>query len=425
MTSEVQERKPAAPRRSRIDRITTAWMVVALLGVVATVLWRSQISQSWWLSIHLVTLGVLTNAILQWSWYFTRSLMRLRSDSRSAGAHQLLRQVLFNIFLILLVVSMMAAKLTGIVIAASGIGAVIAWHGGALLTVMRSRLGSRFSVIIRYYVVASGFLVLGTLLGALVAATMFAADAPRWLVDGRTPMSLAHSLSNFLGWIGLTIAGTLVTLWPTMLRTRMSPDAERRATHALWLLAAAVLASVATSLVAPTWVVSIPLLIYTTTLIWGIGIPMAQEAKIKRPVGYACWSTVAGVAWAVTGLLTATGLVAASGNTQEFRDASAQAIAAIGVGGALQIFVGALTYLMPVVIGGGPQALKGGIASLDRLGTFRLVVRNSALPLALVNTQVSTWFWMLVAGTFVMDLVMFTITGAVQAKLKHKVGERQ
>jgi len=39
---------------------------------------------------------------------------------------------------------------------------------------------------------------------------------------------------NLLGWMGLTIVGTLVTLWPTMLRTRTvseSPGTPGRSMH--------------------------------------------------------------------------------------------------------------------------------------------------------------------------------------------------
>jgi nitrite reductase (NO-forming) len=34
-------------------------------------------------------------------------------------------------------------------------------------------------------------------------------------------MRLAHGHLNVLGWVGLTVLGTLFTLWPTALRTRM------------------------------------------------------------------------------------------------------------------------------------------------------------------------------------------------------------
>ncbi len=44
---------------------------------------------------------------------------------------------------------------------------------------------------------------------------------------------------NLLGWIGLTVLGTLVTLWPTMLRTQMADNAESASEHALPVLSVA------------------------------------------------------------------------------------------------------------------------------------------------------------------------------------------
>ena len=74
--------QPTTAKHNRGDRMTTAWMAAALLLFSATIVGRTAIPQSWWLSIHILTLGVLTNAILQWSWYFSRSLLRLRRDDR-------------------------------------------------------------------------------------------------------------------------------------------------------------------------------------------------------------------------------------------------------------------------------------------------------------------------------------------------------
>ena len=55
---------------------------------------------------------------------------------------------------------------------------IAAWHGWALLTASRERLASRFVVIIRYYIAAAFFLVVGATLAGFVTAAMFDADAP-------------------------------------------------------------------------------------------------------------------------------------------------------------------------------------------------------------------------------------------------------
>ena len=76
---------PTAPRRARTDQMTSAWMVAALVTLAVALVDRHVLPQPLWTMIHVVALGVLTNAILQWSWYFARALLHLPAGGR-AGA---------------------------------------------------------------------------------------------------------------------------------------------------------------------------------------------------------------------------------------------------------------------------------------------------------------------------------------------------
>ena len=51
---------------------------------------------------------------------------------------------------------------------------VICWHGLDMVLAARQTLATRFTVVIRYYVAASGFLVLGCILAAFVAVALVA-----------------------------------------------------------------------------------------------------------------------------------------------------------------------------------------------------------------------------------------------------------
>jgi hypothetical protein len=54
------------------------------------------------------------------------------------------------------------------------------------------------------------------------------------LDDGHRPrLLLFHAHINLLGFVTLTVLGTLLTLWPTVLRTRIADTAPRAATRAL------------------------------------------------------------------------------------------------------------------------------------------------------------------------------------------------
>ena len=72
------------PSRMRIDRLGTTWMIIAVLMAVVTLFLHRRMPQPLWTMIHLVTLGVLSNGIFQWSWFFARSLARLAADDRRA-----------------------------------------------------------------------------------------------------------------------------------------------------------------------------------------------------------------------------------------------------------------------------------------------------------------------------------------------------
>ena len=416
--------QPTTAKRNRGDRMTTAWMAAALLLFSATIVGRTAIPQSWWLSIHILTLGVLTNAILQWSWYFSRSLLRLRRDDPAATTHQHIRQIFFNVALVALIVGMLAANLLTITIAAAGIGAIIAWHGIALVVSARAKLGSRFAVVIRYYMAAAAFLVIGCVYGAIIASAMFQIDAPTWVVAARSGLTLAHSLVNALGWLGLTILGTLVTLWPTMLRTRIDEDAVAYSTRALPALVGGLLIALVGATLGHMLFTAAGIAIYTCAAAWGIGMPLVAEARKKHPHGYATWSALSGVTWGLLGLLATTITLATSSGPDQFRLVSPTLIVILGVGGVLQILVGALTYLMPVVIGGGPAVVRLGIAVLERMGPFRLILRNAGLVLALTTGAAAPLFWLLVVLSFTIDLVMFGADGIEQGRAKRSAQNR-
>lgn len=409
---------PPPARRPRTDRVTTAWMIAALILAVLSAVTRGVVPQTWWTAIHLVTLGVLTNGILQWSWYFSRSLLRLPRDSRVAGRDQVTRQLAFNVFLTALVASMWLSSLPGVLIATTGIGIVLAWHGIALLLALRTKMGSRFAVVIRYYVVAAAALVVGCVLAGLIVTTMFAAEIPDWLVRAREDLTLAHSLINFLGWIGLSIAGTLVTLGPTILRVRMDPGAVRKAVSALPLLTFALIGLTATAVIGQSFGVGIFLLIYVAGIVWAVGVPLAASATRMKRIEYPGMSMLAGVGVVMLGLIAI--CVALLAGATQIPDVL---IGVVGAGGVLSIFMGALSYLMPVVIGGGPASVKVGIAILERGGVFRLTLRYAALVLAAlavppaVGTGLS-WWWLVVAATYGADIVAMAFSGVLQARAK-------
>ena len=420
---------PAKTARQRTDTFTSIWMMIAVAMAIATLVTKSRMPQPLWTMIHLVTLGVLSNGIFQWSWFFARSLARLSADDPRARRHNTIRVLIFNAFFALLFVSMWLGWMVGTVIAATGIAAVAAWHGAEMLSVLRERLASRFVVVVRYYVCSASFFVLAALLASFVTVTMFSPSIPEAMVAMRDRLTLAHALSGVAGWVGLTIGGTVITLGPTILRTRMSPDAVSGGVRVLLPWCLSLILAIAAALLGMMPLVGAGILAIGACAIVGIVYPYAKVLRNKGPREYSAWSFLIGLGWIALGILFL-GITALFVSTpSEIRALTMMWLPIIGAGGFAQLFVGALSYLMPVVIGGGPSVVRIGIAILDWQFALRVALRNGALFLQVVlfcaaaSTAVTTLryaLWLVMIMTFAIDIVMFARAGKNQARARRE-----
>ena len=407
---------PAKTARQRTDTFTSIWMMIAVAMAIATLVAKSRMPQPLWTMIHLVTLGVLSNGIFQWSWFFARSLARLSADDPRARRHNTIRVLIFNAFFASLFVSMWLGWMVGTVIAATGIAAVAAWHGAEMLSVLRERLASRFVVVVRYYVCSASFFVLAALLASFVTVTMFSPSIPEAMVAMRDRLTLAHALSGVAGWVGLTIGGTVITLGPTILRTRMSPDAVSGGVRVLLPWCLSLLLAIAGALLGVMPLVGAGILAVGACAIVGIVYPYAKVLLL--------WISVGVCALGVAALFVST--------PSQLRALTLMWLPIIGIAGFAQLFQGALSYLMPVVIGGGPSIVRIGIAIIDWQFPLRLGLRNSALILELFlffagdSTSVHVLRmagWFLVIATFVIDVVIYARTGVTQARARRARSE--
>lgn len=372
------------PRVPRTDRITTVWLCLALVAGAASIGLAGHVPQPLWTMVHVVTLGVLSNGILQWSWYFTRALARLSPGDPRPGRRNTARIVAFNLSFLLLVASMWAGSMPGTHLGATGVGLVAAWHGYDLLGAARGALASRFAVVMRFYIASALFLVLAASLSGLVTAGIFSPDAPAWIVESHDGLVLAHAICGLGGWIGLAVGGTLVTLGPTAMRTRMEPDAVERAVRSLvpWVAGLLIAATCAALGALPG--VGAGLLLVLGAAAYGVVVPLVRAAAAKGPREYAPWSMAAGLVWILVGLLAIALLALSAADPRSLRALDLPWLPIIGIGGVGQLFIGALAYLMPVVIGGGPSVVRLGIARLETWAPARLASRNTALALLAV-----------------------------------------
>jgi nitrite reductase (NO-forming) len=230
---------------------------------------------------------------------------------------------------------------------------------------------------------------------------------------------VAHVILNLLGWIGLTVMGTLVTLWPTMLRTRIAEGAERVARQALPILGGSVVVAVAGALCGLQALAAAGVAAYLGGVLWAVR-PLSRVARTKPPAAYATWSVMAAVIWLMGSLLGLVTVLVISPTWRLVTDRLGLLIIPLATVFAAQILLGALSFLVPVVLGGGPTILPGTQGRMNRGGALRAVLINVGLLVCImpVPSEVRVLVAILVAGAFAtfLPLLVSAALYAVRAK---------
>ncbi len=348
----------------RAGSVVLGWLVALVMAAIA----HPYIALSNWLLIHLLGLGAASNAILIWSRHFADALLRRSPDPPYPG--QVIRLLAFNIGAVTVITGMLGGWWPVVLAGGVLVAAVAAVHAGDLMRFLRAALPARFSITVHYYVAAAACLAVGAGLGVAMANSAL----PGILAER---FRTAHAVLNLFGWVGLTVLGTLVTLWPTMLRTRMADGVERAARRGLPALVLSVAVAVAGAILGSSRVVGVGALSFLTAVgfvLW----PHIDEVRRKRPADFPTLSVLCGVVWLAgslgylsVGLLTAPNSMAAATVT-------AAAGPALLAGFLVQVLFGSLAYLIPMVVGGRASALAA-TAELERGAPWRLSVANFGL----------------------------------------------
>lgn len=393
-TSRPDDKAPGRGFWALRDIPTLGW----LLLVVAAVIAHQWLPEPRWLMIHLLLLGAVTHAILVWSQYFSSALLR-SAPTMGARRRQSWRLVLVNGGAVVVIAGVLSAVWPLTLVGAAALIAGVIWHGASLYAGSRKSLPGRFGRTIRYYITAAAILPLGAALGAWLAHDHGAAN-----------LVLAHALLNVLGWIGLTVAGTLVTLWPTILRTRADEHAAVGAARALPVLAAAVLVAAAGAAASFLPALVIGLIGYLTGL-GIIGVSLWRAARQAPPRSFSALSVGMAVLWwiaCIVWLIIATATAFHSGTGLDgVQDAVERIVPYLAAGFAAQVLLGALSYLIPVVLGGGPTPVRIGTAAFDRAGALRIAVANAALVVCAL--PVSSLMRVVAAVLYVAAMASFLV----------------
>lgn len=347
------------------DLPVAIWLVLLSVGALL----HDVLPLPRWLLIHLLLLGAATHAIFVWSQFFANALLRDKTPA-DGRRNQNRRLLMLNIGTLIVFTGVLGRWWLLTAAGAALIGIAVLLHGANLYTRLRRSLPARFKTTVRYHVAAAAILPLGLTLGTLLERGV----GPQ----AHAQTVLAHALLNILGWMGLTVAGTLLTLWPTMLRTRIAEGAVRESKIALPILTASTLLAAGGALFALLPVTVAGLAGYLLGL-GVLGKAFVGALRTKAPTTFSTLSTLAAVLWWVGTLLALTLGLALSPDAVPAGRVFAAIVPYLAAGFGVQILLGALSYLVPVALRKGPGPVKAATAMLDRGATFRVALANLAL----------------------------------------------
>lgn len=343
-----------------------------LLAAVVVALVHQWVPEPRWLLLHLLLLGAAGHAILVWSRYFADTLLRGPATPRR---EQSIRLATFDLGAVAVTIGVAFGGWLLVLAGAVAVALAVTWHVASLARGLRGRFGSRFASTVHYYLAAGALLPVGATLGV-------------WLARGLTDpldarVRIAHAAINVLGWVGLTVLGTLVALWPTMLRTRLAEGAEKASRVALPVLVAGIGLVAAASWADQPRVVAVGLVTYLGGVV-ALARPMVEAARVKPPGSFPTWSVGAGVLWLVAMLAWVSARVAVGGQWDDVSRALHDAAPYLAAGFVAQVLLGALSYLVPVVLGGGPTSVRAANRALDSAGALRVALANVGLAWCLL-----------------------------------------
>jgi nitrite reductase (NO-forming) len=394
--------------RSRWHRAANAVVVGYLAASLVVAAMGAFGHASRWLEVHLFLLGAVTNAIIVWSRHFAGTLLAPAYRPERLGPGSLLAA---NAGVVAVLVGV-TADITWLVVAgAAAIGVVVGAAGGILAHASWRKAAGRFAPAVRFYWVAALALVCGLAAGAAMEVGL-----PRGWYAG---VFAAHVHLNVLGWIALTVLGTELSLWPMVLRTRVADTVELAGRQALLPCAAGLALAVVGLLAAVRPLAVAGVLGYLAGAARSLE-PFVRTAWRRPPRTPAAWMLAAATGWLLAALCADVVALWSDDAVGAVADRLSDAVPWVLAGFALQVLLGALTYLLPVVVGGGPAAGRRQAGVLERAGLARTLALNIgvaliALPLPAPAATLGWWLVAASAAAFVV-LAAIVLSGAAGSR---------
>ncbi|MFC6705583.1 multicopper oxidase domain-containing protein [Flexivirga alba] len=380
----------------------TAGVLVALLHPV--------VNDSHWLMVHMILLGAMTHAVIVWSTYFAQALLKT-SENLDPRRLQSARILLVILGVLCVLVGVPTAHWRLVIAGAAVVSGAVVWHAIALTIRLRKSVARRFRTTVFYYLAAAVCMPVGAGFGVALAK----GPAADW--HGR--LMLAHSMTMLLGWLGLTVLGTLLTLWPTILRTRMDPRAETLARQALPIVIVGLIGVDSAALMGLRWAAVAGMVIYLVGVCWW-GRALIRPVRTSPPKHASAYFVSGAVGWAAVLLVLVPIKIATAGSWAKVTDGYDTVATIAAVGFAFQLLTGAMSHLVPVVIGGGAQVIRAAQRHFDRLVIARITIINLGLLLWVTPTppaiRDTATVLVLLALAMVVPLMLLAVLAAARMR---------
>ncbi|HSO63831.1 MAG TPA: multicopper oxidase domain-containing protein, partial [Ornithinibacter sp.] len=161
------------------------------------------------------------------------------------------------------------------------------------------------------------------------------------------------------------------------------------------------------------------LLGYVVGLVWW-GRALVAPARQDPPRSFATWSVTAALCWAAVAIALVGWRLATSPSWAALADGYGVVAVVLAVGLAVQLLFGALSHLIPTVLGGGPSVVRAATSWLDRAAPWRVTVVNLGLLVCLLPVpsavRVGVSALVLVALVAFLPLLLRAIAAAVAAR---------
>ena len=347
------------------------WATAALLVVP----FLDAFNTGWWLPVHLAMLGAASQAIVGGQLTFSTTLGLNRGPERSQTLMQL---ALLNLGALLVIGGRLWGSAASLATGATVFVIAIGWVTWQVHMYWRRSINRRFAITGTFYRLAGLSIILGASIGGALGAGVFDAES---YMEHKT----LHMALNVLGWAGMTIVGTAVTLLPTILHVRAPKVTMLRAVPWLMFVGLLVLSSGA-SLAIPAWATTGIAIYVVGLVVFGTYMRKMLAVPRRRRIPTAAWHLMAAITWsAMTGLVLVFALAS---------DDPALVRNLLVVGGAggfvFQALLGAWSFLLPSMRPPDPQRRRNELVAMELGGPAQVALYNAGLLATLIGLQAGT-----------------------------------